>query len=163
MDPLLSALAPGRPVTLHLSGGGQLSGMVLKHGDGWLHLLGEHGEILARIDQVAAVILAAPAPPPASELDAAMPRPVSKDAPRRVGGEAPGRLWNDGELRELADAFLDGVGDAVCAERFHRTRHQITVLRQAHEVLRGNLRDDQIGAVAQGWIPRLRRALGGER
>ena len=163
MDPLLSALAPGRPVLLHLSGGGQLSGMVLKHGDGWLHLLGERGEILARMDQIAAVVLAAPAPPAVSELDAELPRPVSKDAPQRVGGKALGRPWNDGELRELAEAFLDGVGDAVCAERFHRTRHQVTLLRQAHEVLRGNMRDDQIGAVAQGWIPRLRRALGGER
>jgi hypothetical protein len=162
-DALLTALVPGRPVIVHVPGGGPFTGIVVAVDGPWLRLAASGGETLVRVDQITSVVLPVGVPAAESPTDEALPRPRSKDVPVRATSRVPGRPWADEDLREVAHAFLDGKADSELAERHHRTRHQITVLRQAHEALRGNLRDDQISEVAQGWIPRLRRVLGGDR
>jgi hypothetical protein len=47
------------------------------------------------------------------------------------------------------------------AERFGRTRGQITLLRQGFECARGNIADDAIPPVAQTWVARWRKVLAG--
>ena len=71
----------------------------------------------------------------------------------------PGRPWSDEQVRAVIDGFLDDRQDGALAEQHGRTRHQITVLRQAWECARGNLPEDRLSPAAQLWVGRIRTAL----
>jgi hypothetical protein len=162
-NPFAELLPSGRLVIVLLADGTPMPGRVLALADGWLHLRDLDGEQLINLAQVAGIRLQEGAQ--ASEADPgdpeALPRPRSKDRPVKVGSGATGRPWTEPELRALAEAFLDGGQDGELAERFRRTRGQITELHRGFECARGNLVEDQISPAAQAWVPRWRRLLAG--
>jgi hypothetical protein len=161
MDQPLALLAAGTPVVVHLSDGSQHHGLVHLMGGGWMHVIAPAGALLINLDQVVMVALAAAPPVSPSPIDHPRPRPVSKDIPVKVGSRAPGRPWQDADLKALADGFLEGGNEAALSERFHRTRSQIKLLRQGFECARGTIMEDDIDEVARTWIARWRRVLGG--
>jgi hypothetical protein len=158
MEDPLSQLEPGRGIAVHLSNGQICRGQVGGLRGPWLHLTAESGGVLVNLTQVTAIVLDAASAPEAM-IDIARPKPRSKDEPIRAGSKALGRAWADAELKALADAFLDGLQDGELAERFHRSRSQITELHQAFECARGNLVEDQLRPVARTWVARWRKAL----
>jgi hypothetical protein len=163
MDQPLALLQPGRVVAVQLSDGGIRRGLVMSAGGGWLQLAGDEGLLLVNLAQVAVIALDGQPTAAAGPVDAARPRPQSKDAPFRAGSRAPGRPWQEQDLKQLAEAYLDGRPDAELAERFVRTRGQIKELRQGFECARGNLVDDQLSPAARTWVARWRKVLGGAR
>ncbi len=161
MDEPLAALIPGTPVAIQLTDGSHHHGLVHQQGGGWLHLLTPAGAVLVNLAQVALIQLApalAAAPAP---IDHPRPRPVSKDIPVKVGSRAPGRPWQDADLKQLADGFLEGSTETQLSERFHRTRAQIRLLRQGFECARGTIPEDEANDIARTWIARWRRVLAG--
>ena len=158
MDDPLAQLEPGRGVAVHLTNGQICRGSVSGLRGPWLHLAADSGGVLVNLTQVTAIVLDAAGAPEAL-IDIARPKPRSKDEPIRAGSKALGRAWTDAELKSLADAFLDGLHDGELAERFHRSRTQITELHQAFECARGNLVEDQLRPVARTWVARWRKAL----
>jgi hypothetical protein len=161
MDEPLALLTPGTPVAVHLSDGSQHHGLVHVLGGGWMQLIAPAGVLLINLEQVVMVALNGPERAAPSPIDHPRPRPVSKDVPVKVGSRAPGRPWQDGDLKALADGFLEGGTEAALSERFHRTRAQIKLLRQGFECARGTIMEDEINEVARTWIARWRRVLGG--
>ncbi len=161
-----SVLVAGRPVAIRLLSGGELlCGRVMLVTGGWLQLSGSEGPLLVRLDQIAVLHLDGAALAADEPVDdpAVLLRPRSAEPPRKAGSKAPGRAWHEEDLRALADAFLDNANDAELAERFHRARGQVKELRQGFECARGNLVEDQISPVAQTWVGRWRKVLGGVR
>ena len=164
LPPLLAELIiPGRLVVIRLADGTPVPGRIMACADGWLHLRDLDGEQLINLAQVAGIQLqdGTAEHGQASQDPDALPKPRSKERPVKVGGGAPGRPWTEPELRALADAFLDGAQDGELAERFHRTRSQVTELHRGFECARGNLVEDQISPTAQTWVQRWRRLLAG--
>lgn len=156
-DPALP-LAPGNALTLRLCDGTVVGGRLEQRHGGWLELSTADGPLFANLAQVACIALSGPAG--VREASAGLPRPESKDRPVRLGAKAPGRPWQPDELKRLSDAFLDGASDGDLAERFNRTRSQITELHRGFECARGNLVEDQISPAARLWVERWRRVLG---
>lgn len=155
----LASLPLDRPVTLQFADGVVLRGILRACGGGWLQLddaRGRHWVQLAHVVMVSAAAEGAAEP----EVDASRPKPAPREAPGK-GSRAPGRPWKDDDLKALADAFLENTIDSECAERFNRTRHQITLLRQGFEAARGGLDEDRIPEVARTWVARWRRLLAG--
>ncbi len=157
IDPL-ATLPLDRPVTVQFADGVVLRGVLRACGGGWLRLEDQRGVHWVQTTQVA--MISALSEGEAASVDGALPKPRSADAPVKTT-RAPGRPWADGDLKALAEAFLDGVLDSDCAQRFNRTRHQITLLRQGFEAARGGLDEDRIPDVARTWVQRWRRALAG--
>lgn len=158
MEDPLSQLAPGRGVAVHLNNGQICRGQVSGLRGPWLHLAADSGGVLVNLTQASAIVLDAAAAPEAV-IDAPRPKPRSKEDPIRAGSRALGRAWTDAELKALADAFLDGHHDGELAERFSRSRSQITDMHQAFECARGNIVEDQLRPVATTWVARWRKAL----
>lgn len=150
----ISFLVPGRPVRLHLAGG-ELAGTVLSCANGWLRLDGPGGDTLVNLAQVVWIAGGGAAP----AADAVLPQPEAKDVVARPGSKAPGRPWSDAAVQAIIGGFLDDLGDAELAEQHGRTRHQVTVLRQAWECARGNIADDRLSPAAQLWVERIRRTM----
>jgi len=148
----LSVLTPGRTVHLRLDGE-MVSGRVIATANGWLRLDGADGEILVNLAQVAWI--RADGAPAGDEL----PVPTAKGVVVRPGSRVPGRPWDDATVRAVVEGFLNDVQDTDLAERHNRTRHQITILRQAWECARGNLADDQLSPAAQLWVARIRSVM----
>jgi hypothetical protein len=161
MDEPLALLTAGTPVAVQLSDGSQHRGLVHVVGGGWLQLIAASGVLLINLDQVAMIALTGAEPAAPSPIDHPRPRPVSKDIPVKAGSRAPGRPWQDADLRALADGFLEGANEAALSERFHRTRASIKLLRQGFECARGTIMEDDIDEVARTWIARWRRVLAG--
>lgn len=158
----LSFLTPGRHVAISC-GGATIEGSILACANGWIRLSGGDGELLVNLAQVAWVrgIGAAPPVDEADDEDGgdALPRPASKDTPVRTGSRVPGRPWTDDAIRSVVDEFLNDRPDGEIAQVHGRTRHQITVLRQAWESARGNLAEDHLSPAAQLWVERVRKAM----
>jgi hypothetical protein len=150
-----SFLHPGRQVRVH-AGGSDLAGTVLSVHNGWLRLHLTEGEALVNLATIAWCCSSE-----RSELQPTEDLPVAreKETPLRTSTRVPGRPWSDSDIRRAVNLFLEGRNDSEVAEQHLRTRHQITVLRQAWESSRGNIPDDQISPAAQAWIPRLRTVL----
>jgi hypothetical protein len=148
-------LHPGLSVTVYLVGNRVHRGRIAAVDQGWLVLEGEHPRLI-NLAQVVEVLL-----DDADPGEAALPRPRSKETPVKAGPKAPARPWSDDELKSLAQGFLDGATDTELAERFHRTRTQITIMHQGFECARGNITDDTIAPVARTWVERWRKALAG--
>lgn len=158
MDDPLSELIPGRHIAAVLANGQQCRGMITGIRGGWLSLGGNDKSVLVNLAQIAVITLdAKPAPTP--QIDVAMPKPSSKEAPIRAVGKALGRAWLDEDLKKLADAYLDGAEDGAIAQKISRARTQIKELRQAFECARGNVAEDQISPIAATWVPRWHKAL----
>lgn len=157
---LADHLTTDRLIALRLADGTPIVGRVVVAGDGWLHLRDPDGDHLINLAQVAAIRLQVQ-PHGEAAPHGGLPRPSSKDQPRKLGARAPGRPWDEVELKALSEAFLDGEGDAELAERFHRTRGQITELHRGFECARGNLVEDQISPAARLWVARWQRVLAG--
>lgn len=155
-----SFLAPGRQVVI-ACGGATLSGTVAACANGWLRLAAADGDTLVNLAQVAWARApgAAPADDGADGDGGALPRPASQDVVVRPGSQVPGRPWSDEAIRGVVDEFLNDRPDGEIAGVHRRTRHQITVLRQAWECARGNLADDQLSPAAQLWVERVRKAM----
>lgn len=132
----------------------QLSGRLLGGDAQWLVVDTGQGPLLLNRIQVIAIV-----PPGAAFSVQAQSRPAAATS-RRAGRKAPGRKWDNTELRQLADAFLDGEADTAIADRLQRTRSAIKEMHQAFECARGNLTDDQLGPVAVTWVDRWQRVLG---
>ena len=126
----LSVLTPGRTVHLRLDGE-VLTGAVIATANGWLRLTGA----------------------------VERPVPTAKNLGAQPGSRVPGRPWPDETIRAVVEGFLNDAQDGELAERHGRTRHQITILRQAWECARGNLADDQLSPAAQLWVARIRNAM----
>ncbi len=156
-DPLAS-LPIGQPVSVQFSEGVVVRGMLRACGGGWLKLEDQRGVHWVQLDQVA--MISAVTEGEAEPVDAPRPKPRSADAPVKTS-RAPGRPWADDDLKTLSEAFLDAATDSECAQRFNRTRHQITLLRQGFEAARGGLDEDRIPDVAKTWVQRWRRVLAG--
>ncbi len=156
-DPLVS-LPIGQPVTVQFPDGVVVRGLLRACGGGWLKLEDRRGHHWVQASQV--VMISAVTEGEAEPVDDDRPKPRSADAPVRTS-RAPGRPWADDDLKTLAEAFLDTVNDSECAQRFNRTRHQITLLRQGFEAARGGLDEDRIPDVAKTWVARWRRVLAG--
>lgn len=149
----LSALVPGRPVRLRLDGA-ELSGTVQAVANGWVRLAAAEGELLINLAQVAWI-----RPDGAAAPDDERLRPAAKEVVARPGSKVPGRPWSDGDIRTVVDEFLADRPDGEIAQVVGRTRHQVTVLRQAWECARGNLPDDQLSPAARLWVERVQSAL----
>lgn len=147
MQPADPPLALGTPCTVGLVDGTRLEGVPLAVAGGWLRLEHERGEVVVNLAQVTVV-----APPGVL--------PARRERKRRAPG-APGRPWQDDDLRLLADAFLDGAVDRDLAREFDRTPAIVRQLREAFEAARGELDEDALGEVARSWVPRWRRVLAG--
>jgi hypothetical protein len=147
----LSVLTPGRTVHLRLDGE-VLTGAVIATANGWLRLSGADGELVVNLAQVAWIRADGQ---PADER----PVPTAKNLGAQPGSRVPGRPWPDETIRAVVEGFLNDVQDGELAERHGRTRHQITILRQAWECARGNLADDQLSPAAQLWVARIRNAM----
>ena len=153
-------LPPGRRVAVQLAQGPVYRGEVRRTVDGWVLLETEDAQQLINLDHVAMITHegAATDDDEVEEGLESLPKPTSADRPIRAS-RAPGRPWKDDDLRQLADAFLDGMQDVELAGRFNRTKGQVRELRQGFECARGNLVEDQISPVAQTWVARWRRVL----
>ncbi len=149
----LSVLTPGRSVHLRLDGE-VVSGAVIATANGWLRLDGADGEILVNLAQVAWIRADGA---PAADDD--RPVPTAKNIVAKPGSRVPGRPWPDETIRAVVEGFLNDAQDGELAEQHGRTRHQITILRQAWECARGNLADDQLSPAAQLWVARIRNAM----
>lgn len=157
MEPL-AQLVPGLPVTVYLANNRTHRGQVVAMAGGWLELAGGQTR-LVNLAQVVEILIDGAAE--GDDGGSALPRPRSKDTPVKAGSRAPGRPWADEDLQALAHGFLDGVTDSVLAERFNRTRPQVTILHQGFECARGNLTDDAIPPAARTWVDRWRKVLAG--
>ncbi len=153
----LSVLTPGRTVHLRLDGE-MVSGAVIATANGWLRLTGADGEILVNLAQVAWIRADGPGRAEPDE-DTARPRPSPKEVIGQTGSRTPARPWSNDAVRSVVEGFLNDRQDAELAEELGRTRHQITVLRQAWECSRGNIPDDQLSPAAQTWVGRIRSAM----
>jgi hypothetical protein len=149
----LSVLTPGRSVHLRLDGE-VMSGAVIATANGWLRLDGADGEILVNLAQVAWIRVDGPSP---AKDDRPVPAP--KNVVAQPGSRVPGRPWPDETIRAVVEGFLNDAQDGELAEKHGRTRHQITILRQAWECARGNLADDQLSPAAQLWVARIRNVM----
>ena len=138
----------GRRCSFLLANGTRLEGDLTDADGQWWRVVNEQGEVLLNPALIAAV-----AP------DGALPAAASKRRARSAGGGSPGRPWADDELRQLADAFLDGEIDRDVAARFGRTPAIIRQMRQGFEVARGNLDAEQATEIAQTWVGRWREVL----
>lgn len=153
----LSFLVPDRVVRLRIDGT-DLTGTVLTCANGWLRLATPGGDTLVNLAQVAWI--AGEGAAPTEEDDSGeLPRPKAKEMMARPGSKAPGRPWSDDAVQAVVDGFLEDRSDAELAEQHNRTRHQVTVLRQAWECARGNIADDRLSPAAQLWIERIRRVM----
>jgi len=165
MSDLRPFLPPGRRVTAQLVQGPLYRGAVRRVVDGWLLLETEAGNVLINLEQVAVISQEAGAEDDDEAalegLDAEerLPKPRSAERPNRAS-KVPARPWKEEDLKQLSEAFLDGIDDAELATRFHRTRGQLKELRQGFECARGNLVDDQISETAATWVVRWQRLLG---
>jgi hypothetical protein len=129
---------------------------------GWARIRGDAGVSLINAAHVAVIRPHGPlaADEPEDADDEGLPRPRSNERARMAGATAPGRAWDDEDLRALADAFLDNATDAELAARHHRSKGAIKEARQGFECARGNLVEDQISPVARTWVARWRKTLG---
>lgn len=155
MDPL-PQLVQGQIVTVYLIDKRVHTGLVTDSSDTWLSLNSDHARLI-NVSHIIEIVFGEEK----TSGHSLLPKPRSKDAPVTVSAKTPARPWNDDDLKILADAFLENETDTALAERFHRSRNQITVLRQGFECARGNLVDDSISAVARTWIARWRKVLAG--
>lgn len=147
---------PGSTCRLRIDGV-DLDGEVLAVDRGWLHLAAAEGELLVNLARISWIRLGSA--DGAADGEAARPRPAAKEVVGKPGARAPGRPWSDGDLRAAIGEFLDDRADGEIAAVHGRTRHQVTVLRQAWECARGNLPEDRISPVALTWVERIRRAM----
>jgi hypothetical protein len=153
-------LPPGRRVTVQLAQGPVYRGEVRRTVDGWVLLETSEAQQLINLDHVVTITHegAVEDDEELAEGLETLPKPTSAERPTRAS-RAPGRPWKDDDLKQLADAFLDGEQDAELATRFNRAKAQVRELRQGFECARGNLVEDQISAVARTWVDRWRRVL----
>jgi hypothetical protein len=161
MGDLRHFLPPGRRVAVQLAQGPVLRGEVRRTVDGWVLLETGEAQQLINLDHVAMITHEGGAADDDEEVEEgleSLPKPTSAERPTRAS-RAPGRPWKDDDLRELADAFLDGHQTEELATRFNRTKGQVRELRQGFECARGNLVEDQISPVARTWVERWRRVL----
>ena len=142
--------AVGSRISVVMSTGAQLEGDVSGRDGEWLMLETEQGPVALNRAQI---VMIAGAGVPLT--------PAAKPTAARARSAQPGRPWTDDELRMLADAFLDGAPDKELANGFGRTPAIIKQLRQAFEIARGNLDEDQATDIAVSWVPRWRRVLAG--
>lgn len=155
----LSFLTPGRRVAIACAGT-QIDGTVVACANGWLRLASADGDTLVNLAQIAWLRAGGvPAASSGATDEDELPRPAGKDIVARTGSKAPGRPWSDDAIRSVVDEFLNDRPDGEIAQVHGRTRHQITVLRQAWECARGNLADDQLSPAAQLWVERVRTAM----
>ncbi len=159
MPALASAIPTDRPIILHLVGGHVLVGHGQPLEGGWLRLRSRDCERLVNLVHVVLIDASDGVSEESSPIDAALPRPKSKDTPIKLGSRAPGRAWTDPDLKALSEGFLDHVNDSDLAQRHHRTKGQIRDLKQAFECQRGNLVEDEISPAARLWVDRWRRVL----
>jgi hypothetical protein len=153
-----SHLHPGTPIRL-VCAGQELSGTVITSGNGWLRLAEGDGECLVNLAQVA-WIRARGRPAPAPLRSDGLPVPEAKEIVSKPGGgKVPGRPWSDETVRAVVEEFLNDRPDGEIAEVHGRTRHQVTVLRQAWECARGNLPEDRISPAARLWVERVRGVM----
>jgi hypothetical protein len=157
MPDLRPLLPPGRRVSVQLAQGPVYRGAVRRSLDGWLLIEAESGNVLLNLDHVAVISQEGSAAGDEAGADELL-RPSPAERPHPVS-RAPGRAWNDADLRQLADAFLDGQEDDALATRFNRTRAQLKQMRQGFECARGNLVEEQISPVATTWVQRWQRVL----
>lgn len=137
----------GERCTVLLADGTRIEGTLASVDGEWWWLDGDDGELVVNPRQVAAIATGGGMP---------APKPARK---RGAGGGSPGRPWAEEHLRALADGFLDGETDKELAARFERTPAIVRQLRQAFEVARGNLDQEQVTEVAATWIGRWREVL----
>ena len=71
------------------------------------------------------------------------------------------RPWTDSDIRACVRSFLDGASDSTVAAQAQRSRHQITILRQAFDAARGERVEEDCSPAARAWIVRVRAALAG--
>lgn len=146
-----------RLIVLTLADGTPLPGRVTAQEHGWVRLENVHGQRLVNLAHVAVVELNEPKMRE-EIVDEELPRPRSAEAPRKIT-KAPGRPWQDVDLKELSEGFLDGLPDKVLADRHGRTFTQVRDLRQAFECQRGNIPEDQLSPASSTWVDRWRRVL----
>jgi hypothetical protein len=154
------SLPPERLIALHLDNKSVLIGRAEQVADNWVRFATPDGVKLVNLNHVTLIDLNDGLRDPGPQVDEGLARPRSKDIPLKVGSKAPGRPWNDDDLKQLSEGFLDGENDAQLAERFHRTRGQIRDLRQGFECNRGNheFPIDQNPA-ASLWVDRWQKVL----
>jgi hypothetical protein len=142
-------IAAGEAIRVDLRDGRSVSGHLVGADGHWLGLETDDGRLLLPVAGIAAVC-------------ADQVRLGLAEKPRRkAAGAAPavGRGWNDADLRQLADAFLDGEHDAQLAERFGRSRSVIKILHAAFECARGNLVEEDLPDAAKAWLGRWSAVL----
>jgi len=162
MPDLPPGLHPGMRASFILADGTVFTGELEWARKGWARLRGDAGTTLINAAHVAVIkplVPLAPDEDAEDEEDDALPRPRNHERARLAAPTAPGRAWEDDELRRLADAFLDNATDAELATRHHRARGAIKEARQGFECARGNLVEDQISPVARTWVGRWRKVL----
>ena len=62
-------------------------------------------------------------------------------------------------IRRIVGGFLDDQNDTQLAQRFGIAKRSVQALRAAFECGRGNVVEDQLGALAAAWLEPLRTAL----
>ncbi|MDA3963835.1 MAG: hypothetical protein PF961_23850 [Planctomycetota bacterium] len=147
-DPVMGLV--GVRCALLMSDGTRLEGELSAAAPTWWTIQGDEGQILVNPAHIAAVAAS-------GELPA---KPVTRRG-RASTSTSPGRPWDDRELKQLSDGYLDGETDKEIAARFERTPAVIRQLRQGFEVARGNLDADTVGEIAASWVSRWQSVLRG--
>ena len=134
--------------------GHELIGTVHQRGGVWLEVDTSDGPVLISQVQIVAIAPMEHIWQVATQGRAAKAKPAARSGPLLVQD-----FWTEARLKQLSEAFLDGLTDQYLAEKFKQSKTSIRDLRKAFEAARGTIDDLDVSQPTRIWIKRWRTVL----
>ena len=129
-------------------------GVVHQRGGVWLEIETSDGPVLVSQVQVVAIAPMEHIWQAAAQGRAAKRKPAARSGPLLVQD-----FWTEDRLKQLSEAFLDGLTDQYLAEKFKQSKTSIRDLRKAFEAARGTIDDLDVSQPTRVWIKRWQAVL----
>ena len=152
-DKLIAGLGAGDFRVL-LTTGHELVGRVHERGGVWIEVETADASVLVSQVQVVAI-----APVHHVWQTAGAAKGKKPKGPKRSGPLLVQDFWTDERLKQLSEAFLDGLTDQYLADQFKQSRTSIRDLRKAFEAARGTLDELDVSSATRIWIKRWQSVL----
>lgn len=152
-DKILAGLGPDEFRVLLVTGH-EVCGRIHERGGVWLEVETANASILISQVQIVAI-----APIHHSWQMADQKTVAKRKGPKRSGPLLVQDFWTDDRLKQLSEAFLDGLTDQYLADQFKQSRTSIRDLRKAFEAARGSLDELDVNPATRIWIQRWREVL----
>lgn len=152
-DKIIAELS-GQAHRILLSTGHEIVGRMHERSGIWVEVETEDGSVIISQVQIVAIAPVQFIWSTASNSKSGKVKPTKRSGPLLVQD-----FWTDDLLKQLSEAFLDGLTDQYLADKFKQSRTSIRDLRKAFEAARGTLDELDVNQPTRIWIKRWRDVL----